>query len=405
MNDTLQNLMREATRLTRSGQLGEATRAIQRALQGSRQSSGVGQVPDAAASPGMNAPTAQEYRQDPIILDDCVFEIPQPSTPAAKHEGAFTEGSHTHASLTRRYKLYAPPGSAGGTGKSLPLVVMLHGCTQNPDDFAAGTGMNERAREQGFYVLYPAQSADANPQRCWNWFKHTHQSRGRGEAALLASMTLSIMQQHGIDARRVYIAGLSAGGAMAAIVAAAYPEIYAAVGVHSGLAVGAASNVAEALAAMRGGANFGANVGENIGENIGAKAFTGGSARNGQGGQQDHAGSAVPTIVFHGDQDRTVHPRNGEQVCEQVIASVQGGAGQSVTQDVEHGVSSGGRRFTRSVHRSGNGQTVAEHWRVNGAAHAWSGGHAPGSYTDPKGPDATGEMLRFFLAHPHPKNP
>ena len=155
MNDTLQNLMREATRLTRSGQLGEATRAIQRALQGSRQSSGVGQVPDAAASPGMNAPTAQEYRQDPIILDDCVFEIPQPSTPAAKHEGAFTEGSHTHASLTLRYKLYAPPGSAGGTGKSLPLVVMLHGCTQNPDDFAAGTGMNERAREQGFLRAVP----------------------------------------------------------------------------------------------------------------------------------------------------------------------------------------------------------------------------------------------------------
>ena len=152
--------------------------------------------------------------------------------------GEFTESSHTHASLTRRYKLYRPPGnagragspgSAGSSGKGPALVLMLHGCTQNPDDFAAGTGMNDLAREQGFCVLYPAQSADANPQRCWNRFKHNHQSRGRGEAALLASMTLSIMKQHGIDAHRVYIAGLSAGGAMAAIVAAAYPEIYAAV--------------------------------------------------------------------------------------------------------------------------------------------------------------------------------
>ena len=393
MNDTLRNLMRQATRLTRSGQLGEATRAIQRALQGSRQGSSAAQAPDAATSPAMDAPVAPPYRHDPIILDDCVFEVgdlervqpaqaqpevgmpeptsPQPSTPSAKPEGEFSDGSHTQASLTRRYKLYAPPGSGGGTGKGLPLVVMLHGCTQNPDDFAAGTGMNALAREQGFCVVYPAQSADANPQRCWNWFKHNHQSRGRGEAALLASMTLLIMQQHGIDARRVYIAGLSAGGAMAAIVAAAYPEIYAAVGVHSGLAVGAASNVSEALAAMRSGAGVGLRDG------------------------QPRPGNAVPTIVFHGDQDRTVHPRNGEQV----IAAVQAGPGQSV----EHGVSGGGRRFTRSIHQSRNGQTVAEHWLVNGAAHAWSGGHASGSYTDPNGPDATGEMLRFFLAHPHPE--
>ncbi len=423
MNDTMQNLMREATRLTQSGNLMEATAAIQRALGNAR---GAPMPPAPAPIPASAA----------IILDGCVFEVAQPgagrpdsaspesarraaeapTAPVAETSrgsanshtctaaGAFTEGSHTHASLTRRYKLYTPPGVTGYVGKGLPLVVMLHGCTQNPDDFAAGTGMNELAREQGFCVLYPAQSADANPQRCWNWFKHTHQSRGRGEAALLASMTLSVIQQHGIDARRVYIAGLSAGGAMAAIVAAAYPEIYAAAGVHSGLAVGAASNVSEALAAMRSGAKPGAQTSAIGGENGGARGGAGGGAGGGRGLGQTGDGSAVPTIIFHGDQDHTVHPRNGEQVSEQAVAAVQLASGHSVTKAVEHGVSRGGRRFTRSIHRSSSGQTIAEHWLVSGAGHAWAGGRASGSYTDPKGPDATGEMLRFFLAHQQPEN-
>ena len=429
MNDTLQNLMREATRLTQSGSLMEATAAIQRALG----HAGAAPMP-AAPVPAAPMPAARAFSTpSPIILDGCVFEVaqseavqpdsmrhqaeapggPVPETSfrcANSHTstaaGAFTEGSHTHASLTRRYKLYTPPGSAGSadstgsTDKGLPLVVMLHGCTQNPDDFAAGTGMNALAREQGLYVLYPAQSADANPQRCWNWFKHNHQSRGRGEAALLASMTLSIMQQHGIDARRVYIAGLSAGGAMAAIVAAAYPEIYAAVGVHSGLAVGAASNVSEALAAMRSG----------------AKGSRGGSVGGFKGKGQDGPCRPVPTIVFHGDQDHTVHPLNGQQVSEQVSAAAPGAAGKRV----EQGVSSGGRRFTRTVHLRSNAvesdaasgavsgiaggsvasSTVAEHWLVHGAGHAWSGGDPKGSYTDSAGPEASREMLRFFLEHP-----
>ena len=244
---------------------------------------------------------------------------------------------------------------------------MLHGCTQNSDDFAAGTGMNELAKAQGFYVLYPEQSANANPQRCWNWFKHNHQSRGRGEAALLASMTLAVIQQHGIDSRRVYIAGLSAGGAMAAIVAAAYPEIFAAVGVHSGLAVGAAGNVAEALAAMKSGA---------------ADIKLASSSR------------AVPTIVFHGDQDRTVHPRNGDQVSEQMMTALHAGSEKSVQQ----GNSNKGRRFTRTCHLKDDVK-FAELWVLHGAGHAWSGGNATGSYTDPSGPDASSEMLRFFSEH------
>ncbi len=367
MNEAMQELMREATRLTQSGNLREATQVIQRALG----NAGRAPIPPASSSTAL----------PPIILDGCVFEVgsaqveepevARPQTPSSSAngrdhnpEGEFVEGSHTHTSLTRRYKLYIPPGTFD---TSLPLVVMLHGCTQSPDDFAAGTGMNELATAQGFYVLYPEQSANANPQRCWNWFKHNHQSRGRGEAALLASMTLAVIQQHGIDSRRVYIAGLSAGGAMAAIVAAAYPEIFAAVGVHSGLAVGAAGNVAEALAAMKSGA---ADI------------------------KLASSSSAVPTIVFHGDQDRTVHPRNGDQVSEQMMTALHAGSEKCVQQ----GKSNKGRRFTRTCHLKDDVK-FAELWVLHGAGHAWSGGNANGSYTDPSGPDASSEMLRFFSEH------
>ena len=376
MNETLQNLMREATRLTQSGNLKEATQVIQRAL---------GDAGRAPTPPVTTPPSPSVTGTPPIILDGCVFEVSNDEAAKSKAHspeetqaqamyasagkrnshplGEFIDGSHTHASLTRRYKLYTPPGSFG---ENLPLVVMLHGCTQNPDDFAAGTGMNELARSQGCYVLYPEQSANANPQRCWNWFKHNHQSRGRGEAALLASMTLEVMQGQGMDARRVYIAGLSAGGAMAAIVAAAYPEIFAAVGVHSGLAVGAAGNVAEALAAMKSGAAV---------------------------NKTTVSTSAVPAIVFHGDQDRTVHPRNGEQV----IAALQADG----VERLEQGISTQGRSFTRSCHGR-NGADFAELWVLHGGGHAWSGGSATGSYTDPSGPDASAEMLRFFRDHVKP---
>ncbi len=358
MIDSVLQLMREATRLTKSGRLKEATAAIQRAF-------------GRATPTRTSASAAVAPQPSPGVLDGLVFEVDaRAGAPAASAvgdapagAGAFTSGTHTEASLTRRYKLYVPPGAAG---RQRPLVVMLHGCSQDPDDFAAGTAMNERAREQGFFVLYPAQSPDANPSRCWNWFKHNHQQRGSGEPAVLAGMTQAVMKQHGIDPCRVYIAGLSAGGAMAAIVAAAYPELFAAVGVHSGLPRGAASNVPEALAVMQ------------------------------RGVAGDGPTSAVPTIVFHGDQDRTVHPRNGEQV----IAAVR--AGGAAGARVEQGVCGQGRRYTRSAHPADASSASAEHWLVHGAGHAWSGGQAAGSYTDAKGPDATREMLRFFFAHPQP---
>ncbi len=423
MNTTLQTLMREATRLTQAGRLNDATQAIQRALGGMPGTPFTPPSPTtrARAFTGASATTAAMRRSAALILDGCVFETGETETPTRQpvqpppryadvdaDGGTFTGASYTHAGLTRGYKLYTPPPTTT-TERPSALVVMLHGCTQNPDDFAAGTHMNAIAREQGFLVLYPEQSQKANPQRCWNWFKHNHQRRGSGEPALIATLTQMVAREHGIDPRRVYIAGLSAGAAMAAVVAAAYPEVFAAVGVHSGLPGGAATNVAEALALMKSGGAGGAGGG--LGMGLAGGGLPGGAGfAGGLGGQASKAPApllAVPTIVFHGDQDQTVHPRNGEQVLAAALAGQPGGTasapGMPGAGTVEQGVSDRGRRYTRSVYSDGSGAPLAEHWVVHGAGHAWSGGTANGSYTDVTGPDASREMLRFFFSQPHGK--
>ena len=368
-----QTLMREATRLTQAGQLQAATQALQRALGGSMQPS----------IEGGQATKATRADDSSLILDGCVFKTVEDTTARTRtgfDQETFTGASHTHAGITRRYKLYTPPRIAGHASA---LIVMLHGCTQNPDDFAAGTGMNALAREQGFMVLYPEQAQDANPQRCWNWFKHNHQKRGSGEPALIANLAQTLARQHGIDPHRIYVAGLSAGGAMAAIVATEYPDVFAAVGVHSGLPSGAAGNVTEALMAMKNG-----SVNAAMARN---RADTKALVRH-----------VVPTIVFHGDKDQTVHPRNGKQVLAAVLASqvlASGSVADAATaSSVEQRVSQLGRRFTRTTYQNAAGAPLAEHWVLHGAGHAWSGGSAVGSYTDPTGPDATREMVRFFFS-------
>lgn len=354
MNSNFQRLMSEATRLTRAGDLRAATAAIQAALR-------AGKFPSTTSTvPSNDAHWVVEGEASRVVDADCADTYtPAPVSHPVSDDGLFIAGSYGDGVLHRDYKLYIPPNAGA---RPLPLVVMLHGCTQNPDDFAAGTAMNEAALAQGFFVLYPAQSPQANPQRCWNWFKHTHQRRGRGEPALLAGMTRDVMSRYAIDPDRVYVAGLSAGGAMAAILGDAYPDIYAAIGVHSGLAAGVAADLPSALAAMKSG-----------------------------GGNVPREAHGVPTIVFHGDADATVHPSNAELV----IAASAGAASE-----VEHQHLQGsGRRYTRRVHRATDGRVLAEHWLVHGASHAWSGGSAKGSYTDSHGPDATAEMLRFFFAH------
>jgi poly(hydroxyalkanoate) depolymerase family esterase len=277
----------------------------------------------------------------------------------------FLAASFSNAAGTRPYKLYVP---ASYRGRPVPLVVMLHGCTQSPDDFAAGTRMNQAAEEHGFLVVYPGQTAGANPGKCWNWFSPGDQRRDSGEPSLIAGITGEVMSRYAVDAAQVFVAGLSAGGAAAAIMGATCPELYAAIGVHSGLACGAARDLPSALSAMRRGSE----------------------GRRPEG----HAGKAPRAIIFHGDRDTTVHPANGDAVTAQWIN------GGSLALRVEEGRVADGHHFRRHLHTADDGTTVLEQWVIHGAGHAWSGGSLEGTYTDPKGPDATREMLRFFLEQP-----
>jgi poly(hydroxyalkanoate) depolymerase family esterase len=279
-------------------------------------------------------------------------------TAAAGLPGHFIDASYTNDAGTRSYKLYIP---ASHTGQASPLVVMLHGCTQHPDDFALGTGMNLLAEEYGCLVVYPAQSQQANASRCWNWFSAADQQRGHGEPAIIAGLTEDIMARYEIDPKQVFVAGLSAGGAMAAIMGTLYPDLYAAVGVHSGLPFAAAHDLASAMAAMKGDFRT-----------------------------QHKPGKALPIIVFHGDRDTTVHPANGAELIKRRRRH------PSEDTVVEPGAVPEGHAYTRTVHRRPDGSIHAEHWVIHGSGHAWSGGDTRGSYTDGKGPNASREMMRFF---------
>ncbi len=279
--------------------------------------------------------------------------------------GQWVAGACSGEAGRRAYKLYLP---SGDPGQPRPLVVMLHGCTQSADDFAAGTRMNFLAEQAGLLVVYPEQAAAANSSRCWNWFHPADQRRGQGEPALIAGITRQVMAEHPVDAERVYIAGLSAGGAMAAIVAAEYPELYAALGVHSGLVPGSAHDLPSALQAMQ---------------------------RGGRRGGSPVPGRAIPLILFHGDEDSTVHPHNAEEFIR-----LWAGASDPARELRRQGEAPGGRAYSCSVYQEPSGRTLVEHWTVHGADHAWAGGSRNGTFTDPAGPDASGELVRFFREHP-----
>ena len=394
-----QDIIQEATRLTRAGQLVEATALLQRMLRGKG-------APDAPLRSGGRVALAG---REPLIIDakaNAIEEInshsqlkpvasAQPtalralldrkemrsgiglrgvikraplSTADIVPEGArFIEGTYSSPAGIRTYRLFIP---SRYQDRPLPLVVMLHGCTQSPDDFAAGTRMNFIAEEQNCLVVYPAQPSQANQAKCWNWFRAADQQRGRGEPSLIAGITRQIMDDYLVDPKRVYVGGLSAGAAAAAVMGATYDDLYAAIGIHSGLACGVATDLPSALVAMRQGGS-------------GTKAILGDRP-------------PVPTIVFHGDRDTTVHPNNGGQIVEQSVRTLR------VQKKVHRGQVPGGHVYTRTILSDANGRGMSEHWNIQGAGHAWSGGSPAGSYTDPRGPDATKEMLRFFLEHSLP---
>lgn len=402
--------MLEATRLTGAGRLTEATDLIQRSL------SGAGATPDSIEPPTLDLtaepvedrafrsaevkdPTAQATSSTQAKSSAQAVPVPErvrealgeavgavrgfgrgvapvlkglgaglarpamqrQSTTAARPpegEGAFVTRTVSGLEGARDYRLFIPARPQHPAA----LVVMLHGCNQTADDFAVGTDMNRHAARDGLFVAYPVQTGRANPQRCWNWFEPRHQGRDSGEAAIIAAITRAVMTDHAIDPARVFIAGLSAGGAAAANVARAYPELYAAVGVHSGLAAGCARDVGSAMMAMQMGASGPAS------------------------------GLRIPTIVFHGEDDPTVSIRNADQLLAQA-----GAAGLTAERDAFEGT---GHAFTRTRYAEAGGGGVLESWRVRGAGHAWFGGTASGSYTDPRGPDASRAMLDFFAEHP-----
>jgi poly(hydroxyalkanoate) depolymerase family esterase len=295
-------------------------------------------------------------------LDDLVEPAVVRAPPSIPDGARFEQRVFANAAGSRHYKLYVP---SRHIGEALPLVVMLHGCTQSPDDFAAGTRMNDVAEEHTFLVAYPAQSRSANISKCWNWFNANDQQRDRGEPSIIAGITREIVSEFQVEPGRVYIAGLSAGGAAAVIMGSAYPDLYAGIGVHSGLACGAASDLPSAFAAMR----------------------TGAAAR-----LPHHNGvrTIIPTIVFHGDRDTTVNLVNGDEVITQARAAAY------LRAEVIQG-EAGGLHYTRTAHVDEGGRPVLEQWVLHGGGHAWSGGSTVGSYTDPRGPDASREMIRFFF--------
>jgi poly(hydroxyalkanoate) depolymerase family esterase len=353
--------MREATRLTREGRLHDATELIQRTLRGARDGG-------ARIRPAPTTASAEPARVTSTVVrtertGGAVPPAP-PSGPAATAPGRFLTESLTTRAGTRTYRVFVP-GVASAA--AMPLLVMLHGCTQDAEDFAVGTRMNVLAERHGFVVAYPEQSRQANPSRCWNWFEPADQRRDRGEPSLIADIARTVMASAHIDPSRVHVAGMSAGGAMAAILGAVHPDLFAAIGVHSGLAHGAATDLPSALQAMKHG-----------------------------DAPTTPTGSGTPSIVFHGDRDHTVHRRNAEQVLRQATAHVPH---PLLTVQERTGIAV--RDATRYVYRAPDGTTLAEAWSVHGLGHAWSGGDPAGSHTDPAGPDASAEILRFFDEHPH----
>jgi len=365
ITDTIQRALSAAGLDIRTAPIKGVTDTIHQALS----AAGLMQrMPPVQQDQTIDAVTAR-IATSPVTTGSTLVEPVDPAKPS--QPGEFVCRSFTNDAGTRTYKLYVPSSYSGELSDPVPLVLMLHGCTQSPDDFAAGTRMNELAEQYGFLVVYPAQAAGANVAKCWNWFRSEDQGRDIGEPALLAGITQEVATNYRIDGRRIFVAGMSAGAAMAVVLGATYPDIYAAVGAHSGLAYKCAYDVSSAMGAMHAGGLASA-------------------------ADFPHIKNAVPTIVFHGDRDCTVSARNGVAIVEQAIAARPDQPSLRIS--VHKGLAQGGGSFTRTVFADAANQPVVEQWVLHGGGHAWSGGSPNGSFTTADGPDASVEMIRFFYS-------
>lgn len=363
IQQTIQRALESAGLDTRGGPMRDVTEVIRRALNVH------------PLDPG--GPAAD---RDAVI--DVDARVVTPDGDASPAPGRVEVGRFANAAGERTYRVHVP-AATGHAPRA--VIVMLHGCNQSAEDFAAGTQMNRLADAHGFLVVYPEQSAHANPSKCWSWFQPQDQTRDAGEPSLIAGIVREVVQRHGADPRRVFVAGLSAGAAMAVVLGETYPELFAGVGAHSGLPYGSAQDVPSALAAMKGGRS--GLPGLRQAHDVGARA-------------RRKAVHAVPVIVFHGDRDATVHQTNGDDIVRQAREAHARATGGDLRVHTEAGTAPGGRRFSRTIHTDAAQRAWIESWTVHGAGHAWSGGHPGGAYTDRMGPDASAQMVRFFMAQP-----
>lgn len=368
MTRTLTTTLRRARKLMHPAKRLKAGRSLQKAMTGLIGKTALAPMSVLAGNPKKAAAAKggrtlglvlTQLRVAKKLLPGASAKPMNPCEPRVPVGARFLTRSHRSAAGSRAYRLYLPTSAPVG------LILMLHGCNQTPEDFALGTHMNAVAERHGLAVAYPAQTGGHNATTCWNWFKPAKQARGGGEPAILASLARKLTRGFGLNRDSGFVAGLSAGGAMAAILVDVYPDVFSAAGVHSGLARGSARNVPSAMSAMR----------------------SGGTAGDASPAKTSHP---VRRIVFHGDADGTVHPSNAAQF----VAAAMGNnavAARVTTRAVK------GRGYARSDFVGADGKVALELWMLDGAGHAWSGGRAAGSYTERAGPDASAQMVRFFL--------
>ena len=304
---------------------------------------------------------------------------PQSASGAA---GSLVKGSYTGPDGTLSYEVYVPSGYVAE--RRVPLIVALHGCSENAEQFRQVTRFDELAEAKNAIVVFPDKSSYADSTSCWNWFKTSHMQRGTGEPALIAGVVDKVRQNYAIDDRRIYATGLSAGGAMASVMSATYPDVFAAAGVGSGCEYAAGAS----CAGYRGIDP----------EDAGQRAYQamGTQARE------------VPVIVFQGDQDKTVPEVNAEQLVQQWQATDDwaddGARNSTIPADPvkvkDPAPSGGGHTYTVRDYADGQGNELIQFWVVHGMGHAWSGGCDCEAYADTNGPNESAAMYAFFMSHP-----